>query len=83
MTHTVKRLTAAGLVTRPGLESDGRAKHVELTDEGVRLVTACAQDLGKAVEELFQRPSVPVDDLADAQRLLVQVLTQAVSPGSV
>jgi DNA-binding MarR family transcriptional regulator len=80
MTHTVKRLTAAGLVTRVGLETDGRAKHVELTDEGVRVVATCAQELAKAVEELFRRPELPVDDLASAQRLLVQVLTQAVSP---
>jgi DNA-binding MarR family transcriptional regulator len=80
MTHTVKRLTAAGLVTRVGLETDGRAKHVELTPEGVRLVSTCAHELAKAVEELFRRPELPVDELAHAQRLIVQVLTQAVSP---
>jgi DNA-binding MarR family transcriptional regulator len=80
MTHTVKRLTAAGLVTRVGLESDGRAKHVELTSEGVRVVGTCADELAKAVEELFGRSELPVEELATAQRLLVEVLTQAVSP---
>src|SRR3954447_13162315 len=44
MTHTVKRLTAAGLVTRVGLESDGRAKHVELTETGIELVHQCSKD---------------------------------------
>lgn len=82
MTHTVKRLTAAGLVTRVGLESDGRAKHVELTDEGERVVAACAHDLAKAVEEVLRQPSLPVEELAATQRLIVEVLTKAVSPGS-
>lgn len=80
MTHTVKRLTAAGLVTRVGLETDGRAKHVELTAEGERLVAVCAQDLSKALQEVFRRPDLPVENLADAQRKIVEILTKAVSP---
>jgi DNA-binding MarR family transcriptional regulator len=81
MTHTVKRLTAAGLVTRVGLESDGRAKHVELTDEGVRVVATCGADLAKAVEDVFPRSELPVEQLADGLRQVVEVLTQAVRPG--
>ena len=53
MTHTVKRLTTAGLVHRVALASDGRAKHVELTEEGVRTVTTCANDLGAAIQDTF------------------------------
>jgi DNA-binding MarR family transcriptional regulator len=80
MTHTVKRLMSAGLVGRVGLETDGRAKHVELTDHGLEVVTRCAQDLAAAVESVFRRPELPVDELAEAQRVIVEVLTQAVSP---
>lgn len=75
MTHTVKRLTTAGLVGRIGLASDGRAKHVELTEEGRRRVTRCAAELGTAVEELFPRPELPVDDLAEAGRLVVNAFS--------
>jgi DNA-binding MarR family transcriptional regulator len=81
MTHTVKRLTNAGLVSRVGLETDGRAKHVELTEEGERLVARCGADLAKAVEEIFPRSHLPVEELAAAQRQIVEVLTQAVRPG--
>ena len=68
MTHTVKRLTAAGLVSRIGLESDGRAKHVELTPEGV--------------ENLFPRSELPIEDLAAAQRQIVSVMVQHLYPFS-
>jgi DNA-binding MarR family transcriptional regulator len=82
MTHTVKRLTSAGLVTRVGLESDGRAKHVELTDEGVELVSRCAQDAADAVERLFPRDDLPLEDLATAQRQIVAVMVQHLYPFS-
>jgi DNA-binding MarR family transcriptional regulator len=75
MTHTVKRLTAAGLVTRVNLESDGRAKHVELTPEGVDVVARCATDLATACEQLFPADRLPLRDLASAQRQTVEVLT--------
>jgi len=80
MTHTVKRLTAAGLVSRVGLESDGRAKHVELTDEGVDVVTSCAKDLAGAVARLFPRTDLPLEDLAAAQRQIVSVMVQQLYP---
>jgi DNA-binding MarR family transcriptional regulator len=80
MTHTVKRLTAAGLVGRVGLETDGRAKHVELTDHGLDVVSRCAKDLSAAVEAVFPRGDLPVEDLADAQRVITEALTEAVSP---
>lgn len=76
MTHTVKRLTAAGLVSRVGLESDGRAKHVELTPAGEEAVERCTSDIAKAIEELFPRDSMPVDELAAAQRQIVNVFTR-------
>lgn len=76
MTHTVKRLTTAGLVTRMGLETDGRAKHVELTDEGLDIVRRCSTDLAAAVESLFSRDELPVEELAAAQRQLVNVFTR-------
>ena len=76
MTHTVKRLTAAGLVSRVGLESDGRAKHVELTDDGVDVVTRSAKDLADAVSRLFPRTDLPLEDLAAAQRQIVSVMVQ-------
>jgi DNA-binding MarR family transcriptional regulator len=76
MTHTVKRLTASGLVERVGLASDGRAKHVELTEDGVRVVTACATDLGKAVSEAFADDGLDVGELALAQRRVAAVLTK-------
>lgn len=76
MTHTVKRLTAAGLVTRVGLETDGRAKHVELTDAGVEVVTRCSQEVAEAVEGLFPRDELPVDELAESARVLVNVFTR-------
>lgn len=75
MTHTVKRLNAAGLVGRVGLESDGRAWHVELTGEGLERVTRCAAELAAAVEELFPRRELPVDDLAEAGRLVVNAFS--------
>ena len=75
MTHTVKRLTTAGLVSRVGLESDGRAKHVELTEQGVEIVRRCSTDLAKALEELFPRDEVPLEDLSASQRLIVNTLT--------
>ena len=84
MTHTVKRLTAAGLVTRVGLESDGRAKHVELTPEGIELVERCSKDLAKAVEEIFPSTELPLDELAASQREIVVALVRhldAFSPG--
>jgi len=76
MTHTVKRLTAAGLVKRVGLETDGRAKHVELTAKGEDVVSRCARDLSKALEELFPREQVPVTELEASTRQVVDVLTQ-------
>lgn len=76
MTHTVKRLTTAGLVTRVGLPTDGRAKHVELTPEGVKVVSHAARDLAAALEELFPRSELPVDELAAAQRHVVNLLTR-------
>jgi DNA-binding MarR family transcriptional regulator len=75
MTHTVKRLTTAGLVTRVGLPTDGRAKHVELTPDGVELVTLAARDLAAAIEELFPRSALPVDELTAQQRQIVNVMT--------
>lgn len=75
MTHTVKRLTAAGLVTRPGLESDGRAKHVELTDEGREVVHRCSSDLAEAIEALFSGDNAPVEELALSQRHVVNIFT--------
>ena len=82
MTHTVKRLTAAGLVSRVGLESDGRAKHVELTPEGVEVVSRSAKDLAAAVESLFPRSELPIEDLAAAQRQIVSVMVQHLYPFS-
>ena len=76
MTHTVKRLTATGFVTRVGLESDGRAKHVELTDEGLAAVRACAGDLASAVEAMFPREQFPLEDLVQTQRRIVNVFTR-------
>jgi len=76
MTHTVKRLTAAGLVTRVGLETDGRAKHVQLTPKGEEVVSRCAQELTKALEELFPREEMPVNELASAMRQVVDVLAR-------
>ena len=81
MTHTVKRLTAAGLVSRVGLETDGRAKHVELTDEGLEVVRRAGKDLAAAIEAVFPREHLPVEHLAESQRLITEVLTRAVSPG--
>ena len=78
MTHTVKRLTAAGLVSRPGLESDGRAKHVELTDEGLETVRRCSTDLAEAIEGLFADEDLPVEELTRTQRRLVNVFTAQV-----
>lgn len=75
MTHTVKRLQKAGLVTRVGLESDGRAKHVELTPEGEALVHRCLAELAEAVSSLFPRDELPVRELADAQRAIVDAFT--------
>ena len=80
MTHTVKRLTAAGLVTRVSLETDGRAKHVELTEQGVEVVERCAKDLAGAVEELFPREKLALGDLVGAQRQIVDVLTDRYYP---
>jgi DNA-binding MarR family transcriptional regulator len=82
MTHTVKRLTSAGLVTRVGLESDGRAKHVELTPEGIELVERCAKDLTTAIERIFPRPELPLEDLAAAQRQIVAAIVQHLDPVS-
>lgn len=76
MTHTVKRLTAAGLVSRIGLASDGRAKHVELTEEGLGTVTRCSAEVADAVEELFPRQELAVDDLAEASRLIVNAFAR-------
>lgn len=76
MTHTVKRLSSTGLVTRVGLASDGRAKHVELTEDGVAVVQACAGELALAVEELFPRDDFPLDELAQTQRRIVNVFTR-------
>jgi broad specificity phosphatase PhoE len=58
MTHTVKRLTSAGLVSRVGLETDGRAKHVELTDLGVKQATAVGRWLAELPADL--RPQVVI-----------------------
>lgn len=80
MTHTVKRLTTAGLVTRVGLEHDGRAKHVELTAHGEVVVAKCASELATAVEQLFPRDEMPVQELADAQRQIVMALTRYLHP---
>jgi DNA-binding MarR family transcriptional regulator len=76
MTHTVKRLSAAGLVTRVGVPTDGRAKHVELTPAGLQVVDAASRDLATAIERLFPRSTLPVEDLAAAQREIVNVLTR-------
>ena len=76
MTHTVKRLTTAGLVTRVGLETDGRAKHVELTPEGIECVNRCGKDLAEAISRLFPRSELPVEELATAQRQIVSVMVQ-------
>ena len=64
-----------------GLETDGRAKHVELTDEGVEVVRRAGKDLATTIESLFPRDELPVESLAESQRLITEVLTRAVSPG--
>lgn len=76
MTHTVKRLTAAGFVTRVSLPSDGRAKHVELTPEGLAVIERAARDLATAFEEIFPRREHPIEDLAAGQRRVVNVLSE-------
>lgn len=81
MTHTVKRLTTAGLVTRVALETDGRAKHVELTADGERVVAKCARELADALQQVFPRSTLPVEEMAAAQRRLVDVLTKAIGAG--
>ena len=80
MTHTVKRLAAAGLVCRVHLETDGRAKHVELTEQGVEVVTRCAKDLSEASVQLFEPAKAPLRDLASAQRHITTVLTRHYYP---
>jgi DNA-binding MarR family transcriptional regulator len=75
MTHTVKRLTSAGLVHRVGLESDGRAKHVELTEEGERIVAQCATDLAAAVRDTFASDGVDTAALAASLRQVATILT--------
>lgn len=72
MTHTVKRLTASGFVERVGLASDGRAKHVQLTGEGVRVVGDCAAVLAKVVAETFA--DLDADALAPSHRHVASAL---------
>jgi DNA-binding MarR family transcriptional regulator len=79
MTHTIKRLTTAGLVSRVGVASDGRAKHVELTDRGVEVVRSCVEALSEAADRVFATSEEPVGELTGAQLEVVACLVRHLS----
>jgi DNA-binding MarR family transcriptional regulator len=76
--HTIRRLTESGLVSREADESDGRLKGVRLTDTGLETVQACMQDLGSHLAAIFAE--VPADRLASfasEQREITAVLSRS------
>ena len=70
VTSIVRRLEAAGLVTRRAHPEDGRAVLAEITDAGRAVVEAATHDL---VTARFALADVPVDDLRALSALLKPV----------
>ncbi len=67
LTHQIKRLQAAGLVTKAGDSRDARRQDVALTSEGLELITRSQQLVRRLLREHFfdQLPSGSVAGLQE------------------
>jgi MarR family multiple antibiotic resistance transcriptional regulator len=75
MTHTLRRLTDAGLTRRIRDPQDGRSWHVELTPTGVEVIQSATDELKSHLVNLFNGiTAAQLDRLADAQRTIIEVL---------
>jgi DNA-binding MarR family transcriptional regulator len=72
MSQTLFELEEHGIVRRVPDPSDGRARLVQLTAEGIRKFGEGLQLLGEVEEEL--KPVLSAEDLAELRALLVQVI---------
>ncbi len=78
ISHTLRRLTAAGLTRRIRDPLDGRSWHVELTPSGVEVARSATDELVSTLTGVFDGlTAAQVDRLADAQRTIVEVLASS------
>ncbi len=78
ISHTLRRLTAAGLTRRIRDPHDGRSWHVELTPSGVEVARSATDELVSTLTGVFDGlTAAQVDRLADAQRTIIEVLASS------
>ncbi len=75
VSHTLRRLTNAGLTRRIRDPKDARSWHVELTPAGVEVARSAIDDLMSNLAEVFQGlTKTQLERLADAQRTIIELL---------
>ncbi len=75
VSHTLRRLTAAGLTRRIRDPRDARSWHVELTPSGVEVARSATEELVSTITEVFDGlTKAQVDRLAEAQRTIIEIL---------
>ncbi len=75
ISHTLRRLTAAGLTRRIRDPLDARSWHVELTPAGVEVARSATDELMATLVDVFDGlTKAQIDRLADAQRTIIEVL---------
>lgn len=78
MSHTLRRLRAAGVIRRRDDATDGRAKDVELTAKGIRLLRRCMDEVVAALDEVYRDvPDGALDELADRQRQVAELFSRS------
>ncbi len=75
ITHTLRRLTDAGLTRRIRDPHDARSWHVELTPAGVEVTRSAIDQLMSDLTDVFHGlTKAQLDRLADAQRTIIELL---------
>ncbi len=75
VTHTLRRLTDAGLTRRIRDPHDGRSWHVELTPAGVEVTRSAIDQLMSDLADVFHGlTKAQLDRLAEAQRTIIELL---------
>ena len=78
VTHTVKRMEAAGLVERAGSPDDGRGVIAQLTQAGARLLASAAPSHVETVRQYFVDLATP-EDFAALRRVLDAVADRLIA----
>ncbi len=75
VTHTLRRLTNAGLTRRIRDPQDARSWHVELTPAGVEVTRSAIDQLMSDLADVFHGlTKAQLDRLAEAQRTIIELL---------